>query len=268
MTTPPPRSPLPAISDELLSAYLDGQLTAAETARVEQARALNVEVAMRLEAMAHTVGLLRQTPRLAVPRSFVLSEAQVLAAGGRVKGTQPARRAGGFWAWLGGLSPRLMPLATAAVALALLVVVGMDVRGAQAPAARPASLAPAPSETPAEMTMDALRSANAPELAATAEVAAAAEAKMPAATPTEAASLAAESAPVGEAAQLGAEAGEDGATEKAAFIGEEGSAPTMPTPPAGPAPLRLLELAQAGMLAALAALTLLARRAREHGDHI
>lgn len=270
MTTPPPRSPLPAISDELLSAYLDGQLTAAETARVEQARALNGEVAMRLEAMAHTVGLLRQTPRLAVPRSFVLSEAQVLAAGGRVKGTQPARRAGGFWAWLGGLSPRLMPLATAAVALALLVVVGMDVRGAQTPVARPASLAPAPSETP-EMTMDALRSANAPEPAATAGVAAAAEAKMPAATPTEAASVAAESAPVGEAAPLGAEAGEGSATEKAAFIGEEGSAPTapaMPTAPAGPATLRLLELALAGMLAALAALTLLARRARERGDHI
>lgn len=271
MTTPPPHSPLPAISDELLSAYLDGQLTAAETARVEQARALNGEVAMRLEAMAHTVGLLRQTPRLAVPRSFVLSEAQVLASGGRVKGAKPARRSGGFWAWLGGLSPRLMPLATAAVALALLVVVGMDVRGAQTPAARPASLAPAPSETPAEMTMDALRSANAPEPAATAEVAAAAEAKMPAATPTEAASVAAESAPVGEAAPLGAEAGEGSATEKAAFIGEEGSAPTapaMPTAPAGPAPLRLLELALAGMLAALAALTLLARRAREHGDHI
>lgn len=268
MTTPLPRSPLPAISDELLSAYLDGQLTAAETARVEQARALNIEVAMRLETMAHTVGLLRQTPRLAVPRSFVLSEAQVLAAGGRVKGAQPARRAGGFWAWLGELSPRLMPLATAAVALALLVVVGMDVRGAQTPAARSVSQAtPSPSATP-EMTMDTLRSANAPEPAATAEVAALAEAKVAAATPTAAASLAAESAPVGEAERLGAEAGEGISTEKAAFIGEEGSAPTMPTPPAGPTPLRLLELALAGMLAALAALTLLARRAREHGDHI
>lgn len=266
MTTPLPRSPLPAISEELLSAYLDGQLTAAETARVEQARAMDVEVAMRLEALAHTVGLLRQTPRLAVPRSFVLSEAQVLAAGGRVKGAHPARRAGGFWAWLGGLSPRLMPLATAAVALALLVVVGMDVRGNQTPAAP----APAPAEMP-EMTMDTLRSANAPEPAATAEVAALAEAKMAAATPTAAASLAAESAPVGEAARLEAEAGQDISTEKSAFIGEEGfapTAPTMPIPPAGPTPLRLLELALAGMLAALAALTLLARRAREHSDHI
>lgn len=257
MTAPSLRPSLPAISDELLSAYLDGQVTAAESARVEQARAQDGEVAMRLDLLAETVGLLRQTPRLAVPRSFVLSETQVLAAGGRVKGAQPARGSGGFWAWLGRLSPRAMPLATAAVALALLLVVGADLGSSRLTAPAPApQAAVAPEAVAAESAVVAETAAAETAPAATAEPEAALKSMVveeppaPEATPALMKAL-----PVEDAAPVQTEAG-DATAEAESATGAQTPAP------AGRPPLRLLELALAGLLAALAALTLLARRAR------
>ncbi|NOX62843.1 MAG: hypothetical protein GXP42_12990 [Chloroflexi bacterium] len=110
------------ISDELLSAYLDGEVTTAERARIEQALADDPEVRERLESLRWTVSLLREAPRLSVPRAFILSETEVLAAGGKVKGV---RQPGWMDRWLAGLS-RAMPAATAAVAVLLLFVVGVD----------------------------------------------------------------------------------------------------------------------------------------------
>lgn len=260
MTATSPRSSLPAISDELLSAFLDGQVTAAESARVEQSQAQDAEVALRLDLLAETVDLLRQAPRLAVPRSFVLSEAQVLAAGGKVKARTTARP-GGFWAWLGGLSPRVMPLATAAVALALLVVVGIDLSGNPAPratSAPQAAMAPAPSEAATEAPLRAMKSAGEPQPTTAAEAAVETEAMIAEATPDEAAAMMLEAAPAEETAQIQAEASDETATLKSAII-EETPAPAAP---ANPPSLRLLELALAGLLALLAVLTLLARRAR------
>ena len=118
-----PGSGLPPISDDLLSAYLDGQVTPAERQRAEKALAEDPAVRGRYMMLRQTVLLLRQTPRVAVPRSFVLSEAQVLAAGGRVAGVA---RPGFFAHLLAGMS-RALPVATAAVAVALFLVVGVDV---------------------------------------------------------------------------------------------------------------------------------------------
>ncbi|NOZ72033.1 MAG: hypothetical protein GXP38_08975 [Chloroflexi bacterium] len=108
-----------SITDELLSAYIDGEVTSAEKQRVEQALREHADLRRKLVQMQQTVAFLAELESVPVPRAFVLSEAQVLAAGGRVRST----RNSGFWA---RLIPRLMPLATAAVAVALLVVLGLD----------------------------------------------------------------------------------------------------------------------------------------------
>ena len=156
MTNPrfPTRS---TIDDELLSAYIDGQVTAAERQRVEQALATDAQVRERYETLRLTVNLMQHTPPLRVPRAFVLSEAQVLAAGGKVKGVEQP----GFWGWL---FPRFMPLAAAAVAILLVVLLSVDflpgLGGAATPqpamqemeiAAATVREEPAPKEMPAEL---------------------------------------------------------------------------------------------------------------------
>jgi anti-sigma factor RsiW len=107
------------IGDELLSAYLDGQVTAAERQRVEQALTADAGLRERYEALQMTVNLLQNAAPLRLPRAFVLSEAQVLAAGGKVRG---AKQPGFFER----LFPRMAPLATAAIAVLLVVLVGFD----------------------------------------------------------------------------------------------------------------------------------------------
>lgn len=122
-----------SLDDDLLSAYLDGEVTAAERARVEQTLASDSQAREQLQALEATVQLLREAPRVAVPRVFTLTEAQVVAAGGKVKGGQQSGWLDRLFAGL----PRLMPVATAAVALALLLVVGLDVWSSQFGAAQP-----------------------------------------------------------------------------------------------------------------------------------
>jgi hypothetical protein len=99
-----------SIPDELLSAYIDRQVSEAELRRVEKALLAEPTLQQHLETMQATVALLNNAPTLAAPRAFVLSENQVLTAGGRVKrARQPS-----FWErWL----PRLMPVATAFIAI-------------------------------------------------------------------------------------------------------------------------------------------------------
>ena len=60
---------------ELLSAYIDGEVSASETLRVEEHLAGCQECQDELASLRSTVGLLRRLPELAVPRSFALSEA-------------------------------------------------------------------------------------------------------------------------------------------------------------------------------------------------
>ncbi len=60
---------------ELLSAYIDGEVSASETSRVEEHLAGCQECRDELASLRSTVDLLRRLPELAVPRSFALSEA-------------------------------------------------------------------------------------------------------------------------------------------------------------------------------------------------
>ncbi|QLQ04929.1 MAG: zf-HC2 domain-containing protein [Anaerolineae bacterium] len=70
-------TPAGNISDELLSAYLDGEVTPEERTLVERSIASNSDVAWRLGALRQTVAIVGQLPRVPLPRSFTLREADV-----------------------------------------------------------------------------------------------------------------------------------------------------------------------------------------------
>ncbi len=100
------------IAPELLSAYLDKQVTPQERGRVEQHLRACAVCARELDTLRYTTDLLRATPRVSVPHAFTLSEADV----GRTAARRRARR---FSAYLQG--------ATAVVAALLLIVAVGDV---------------------------------------------------------------------------------------------------------------------------------------------
>ncbi len=97
--------------DELLSAYLDGMLSAEERAALEARLEAEPALRQRLEAMRQTVALLRQLPPVPAPRNFLLTPAMV----------QPRPRP--------RPRPRTYPLlrwATVVAAFLWLLVVGVD----------------------------------------------------------------------------------------------------------------------------------------------
>ncbi len=71
------RSSHTQISDELLSAYIDGLVTNEEKSRVEAAVAVDPTLAWELDSLRRTVELVRDLPPVALPRSFALAEEQV-----------------------------------------------------------------------------------------------------------------------------------------------------------------------------------------------
>jgi hypothetical protein len=97
---------------DLLSPYLDGEVTAAEREQVEAALADWPELRDDLESLRQTVSLLSALPAMAAPRPFTLADADVQP----VAAPQPKRRS---WlsGWLGGL-------AAAAVALMCVLAAG------------------------------------------------------------------------------------------------------------------------------------------------
>lgn len=138
----------PSIPDELLSAYIDRQVSDAEFRRVEMALAGDPALQERLEALQSVVHLLQNAPAVVVPRPMTLSEGQALAAGAYVRG----RREAGFWQrWM----PRLAPLATLLVAalfvfsLALPGVNPSAVSSISPPAPSVSVIQEAPTEAPA-----------------------------------------------------------------------------------------------------------------------
>jgi hypothetical protein len=60
---------------ETISAYLDGQLSARKQAHFESRLQQDQQLRIALEEMQHTRGILRNTPKLRAPRSFVLTPA-------------------------------------------------------------------------------------------------------------------------------------------------------------------------------------------------
>ena len=118
---------------ELLSAYIDGEVSAAERALVERHLATCPTCTRDLQALRQTAQLLRQLPIVAAPRPFRLRESQV----------RPNRPP--VWRWLFGLPA----LAGGVVALLCVVTVGSVVLlSRMAPGAAEMPLARAPAPTP------------------------------------------------------------------------------------------------------------------------
>jgi hypothetical protein len=97
--------------DELLSAYLDGQLDARERARLEAQLATDPALEADLAALQHTVALVRDLPSVPVPRNFILPQTAAARP-------QPARRVRPRRAW----AAPFLTAATAVVSLAFVVV--------------------------------------------------------------------------------------------------------------------------------------------------
>ncbi len=66
-----------SIDEDLIAAYVDGDVTAEERLQVERAMAASEQVAWEVESLRRTVDLLHDLPKAALPRSFVLAESQV-----------------------------------------------------------------------------------------------------------------------------------------------------------------------------------------------
>jgi hypothetical protein len=95
---------------ELLSAYLDGQVTADERVALDRHLATCAGCRRQLDELNWTVELLRELPAVPVPRSFAVP----------VTGPTPAGR---FWSWLTGDRGFLFLRGATALVTALLVVV-------------------------------------------------------------------------------------------------------------------------------------------------
>jgi anti-sigma factor RsiW len=67
----------PEITDELLSAYIDEDISDDDRRLIEQAAADDPDIAWRLATLRETVRLLHELPALALPRSFLLTPEQV-----------------------------------------------------------------------------------------------------------------------------------------------------------------------------------------------
>ena len=66
-----------SIDENLVAAYIDGDVTAEERLRVENAIAEDERVAWELNTLRQTVELLQDLPEVPLPRSFTLTEDQV-----------------------------------------------------------------------------------------------------------------------------------------------------------------------------------------------
>jgi hypothetical protein len=127
------RQPQPTISDEMLSAYLDGEVTPQERLQIERAAAQDSDTAWRLASLQQTVALVKALPRVTLPRSFTLSEADVAPPRAAAPASAP-------W-WRALFDPILLRNATAMTAVLFLVLLVGDlaprlISPAAAPTAR------------------------------------------------------------------------------------------------------------------------------------
>jgi hypothetical protein len=101
--------------DELLSAYLDGELSAEEQARLGAQLAADPALQAELEALRRTVALVRELPPVRIPRNFVLPPTR--AARPRSAPSARPRRA-----W----TAPLLTAATAVVSLMFVAILAGD----------------------------------------------------------------------------------------------------------------------------------------------
>lgn len=83
---------------ELLSPYLDDEVTTEERVLIEQTLATSPELTQELESLRLTVAQLTALPRVPAPRPFTLSEADIQSVKSKWKGFF------GFPLWFGGLA--------------------------------------------------------------------------------------------------------------------------------------------------------------------
>ena len=161
------------VSVDLLSGYLDNQVTPEERARIEQHVRGCATCQAELQSLHQTVAMLHALPRVPVPRAFTLSEVQV--------GLAPRRSTAATPTWYGGLA-RL-----AGVTAALVVIAGAVfafLHNSPFGSSGQVALAPKP---PAAAVPSASPSATARSLVAPAAPAAGAATEAPAAGQPEAA---------------------------------------------------------------------------------
>ena len=111
MSSQPSAKPL---DEELLSAYLDGQVSEQTRQELEARFASDPRAAHDLGRLRQVKLLLSELPREPLPRAFTLSEAQV------------GSRRPSIWEWLGQLQPAYLRAATVLVAICLLVLAAGD----------------------------------------------------------------------------------------------------------------------------------------------
>jgi anti-sigma factor RsiW len=137
--------------DELLSAYLDDELSTEEQARLEAQLATDPALRAELDALRHTVTLVRDLPPVPLPRNFVLP--QTMAVLPRPTPSVRPRR---------GWTAPLLTAATAVVSLMFVVVLVGDLLLSgtgglpAAPMAEPAMERAIEVEAPAEAPQAAL----------------------------------------------------------------------------------------------------------------
>ena len=68
---------LNSVDEDLVAAYVDGEVTTEERQRVEAAMAASEQVAWEVNTLRQTVELLQDLPSVPLPRSFTLTEDQV-----------------------------------------------------------------------------------------------------------------------------------------------------------------------------------------------
>jgi hypothetical protein len=246
------------ITDELLSAYLDDEVTAEERGWVEEAVAADATIAWRLSSLQQTVHLLRSLPAVAMPRSFVLSPeeaTQEMVVQTLAPVTEPVRTlsaqksAGGAWAafqrWWGSGSQLWRNAAAMSLTLLLVLIsaprfLATGPMDAAAPVAAPAAvMAPAESVqeeiAPAASVVDA---AAAPEVAGAVDTSSAADAGGGAEVATAAQSESAEDESLADSAAL-----EDASAGAAATGAPAGDAASGNMVAAGEAPVGAAETA-------------------------
>lgn len=139
--------------DELLSAYLDGELSAEEQTRLEAQLAADPALRAELDALRHTVALVRNLPVVPVPCNFILPQAATARP-------RPAQRARPHRAWVAPF----LTATTAIVSLMFVVVLAGDLllSGSGGLATAPAAEQPAMRMMEAEAPIEAPQEAPAP----------------------------------------------------------------------------------------------------------
>lgn len=124
---------------DLLSPYLDGEITGEEQVLVEQALAASPELRRELESLRRTITMVAALPPIPAPRPFTLTEAVVHPSTPKSKGFL-------------GLPSWAMGWATLAATLLCVLIAGglfwtMQFGGGKMPAMAPAEIAVAPAHT-------------------------------------------------------------------------------------------------------------------------